>query len=184
MATGAEDPDCAGIAARYWAHYDGVGDDEAFSLVDDLFASSAPTMRSIDVFRALLDGANDPARLAYLAAGPLTDLIHREDDRIDGVLRELLQDDDRLQRAMSATQIARTELARRFGNRPPDGVHDTPEAAALATWSPAAGAHVLSTEVIDDDHVDVIIDFSSSHPMRCHCRRTTDGWIEAGDIVE
>lgn len=63
-------------------------------------------------------------------------------------------------------------------------VYATPEAAALSSYSPAAGAHVVRTEVIDDEHVDVIVDFASSHPMRCHCMRTIDGWIEAGDIVE
>ena len=42
----------------------------------------------------------------------------------------------------------------------------------------------MRTEIIDADHVDVIIDFASSHPMRCHCERTIDGWIETGDIVE
>ena len=65
-----------------------------------------------------------------------------------------------------------------------DHAHATPEAAALSSYSPAAGAHVVGTEVIDDDHVDVLIDFASSHPMRCHCERTIEGWIEAGDIVE
>ena len=43
---------------------------------------------------------------------------------------------------------------------------------------------MLRTEAIDTDHVDVIVDFATSHPMRCHCRRTADGWIEDGDIVE
>lgn len=60
----------------------------------------------------------------------------------------------------------------------------TPEAAALSSYSPAAGAHVVRTEAIDADHVDVIIDFASPHPMRCHCERTIEGWIEDGDIVE
>ena len=44
--------------------------------------------------------------------------------------------------------------------------------------------YVVRTEVIDADRVDVIVDFASSHAMRCHCERTIDGWIEAGDIVE
>lgn len=66
-----------------------------------------------------------------------------------------------------------------------DHAYATPEAAALSSYSPAAGAHVVRTEVIDAHHADVIIDFaSSSLPMRCHCERTIDGWIEAGDIVE
>lgn len=65
-----------------------------------------------------------------------------------------------------------------------DHAYATPEQAALSSYSPAAGAHVVRTEVIDADHADVIIDFASSHPMRCHCERTIDGWIEAGDIVE
>jgi hypothetical protein len=65
-----------------------------------------------------------------------------------------------------------------------DHAYATPEAAALSSYSPAGGAHVVRTEVIDVDHVDVIIDFASPHPMRCHCERTFDGWIEAGDIVE
>ena len=65
-----------------------------------------------------------------------------------------------------------------------DSAYTTPEAAALSSYSPAAGAHVVKAEVIDEDHVDVIIDFASSHPMRCHCERTIEGWIETGDIVE
>lgn len=65
-----------------------------------------------------------------------------------------------------------------------DHAHAPPEEAALSSYSPAAGAQVVRTEVIDSDHVDVIINFASSHPMRCHCERTIEGWIEADDIVE
>lgn len=65
-----------------------------------------------------------------------------------------------------------------------DHAYATPEAAAVSSYPPAAGAHVMRTEFIDTDHVDVIIDFASSHPMRCHCERTIEGWIEVGDIVE
>ena len=65
-----------------------------------------------------------------------------------------------------------------------DHVYATPEEAALSSYSSPAGAHVVRTEVIDADRVDVIVDFASSHAMRCHCERTIDGWIEAGDIVE
>lgn len=62
--------------------------------------------------------------------------------------------------------------------------HATPEEAALASYSPAAGAFVVRTEPIDPSRVDVIVDFATSHPMRCHCELTPDGWVEAGDIVE
>jgi hypothetical protein len=58
------------------------------------------------------------------------------------------------------------------------------EEAALSSYSPAAEAHVIRVEVLDSHHVDVIIDFVPSHPMRCHCELTPDGWVDGGDIVE
>lgn len=71
-----------------------------------------------------------------------------------------------------------------YAGRVIDHPFATPEQAAVSSYSPAVGAHVLRTEVIDADHVDVIIDFAASHPMRCHCELTSDGWVEVGDIVE
>jgi len=61
---------------------------------------------------------------------------------------------------------------------------DTPEEAALASYSPAAQAHVLRLEPIDETHVDVILDTVPSHTMRSHCWLTATGWVEMGDIVE
>ena len=58
------------------------------------------------------------------------------------------------------------------------------EEAALSSYSPAAEARVIRVEVIDSNHVDVIIDFVSSHPMCSHSELTPDRWIDGGDIVE
>ena len=58
------------------------------------------------------DGLGD-----YFAAGPLTDLIHMEDERIDESLRALIEENARLRRAMSFTQIGRGERSLRFGRR-------------------------------------------------------------------
>ena len=66
----------------------------------------------------------------------------------------------------------------------PTPAFDSPEEAALSSYSPAAEARVLRIEVIDSHHVDVIIDFATSHPMRCHIQQTADGWVDGGDIVE
>ncbi len=63
-------------------------------------------------------------------------------------------------------------------------VFDTPEDAALASYSPAAEAFVLRVEPIDEQRVDVIVDMVPSHPMRSGCRLTGAGWIEEWDIVD
>lgn len=60
----------------------------------------------------------------------------------------------------------------------------SPGEAALASYSPAAKAHVVRVESIDDSSVDVIVDTEPSHPMRVHCALTERGWVEMGDIVE
>jgi hypothetical protein len=61
---------------------------------------------------------------------------------------------------------------------------DTPEQAALASFSAGAGAFVVRTEIIDVDHVDVIVDTAPSHPMRCHSFRADGRWYDGGDITE
>jgi hypothetical protein len=62
--------------------------------------------------------------------------------------------------------------------------HDSPEAAALASYPASAGAHVVRIELIDDSHVEVIIDMKPSHPMRVHCTHREGHWYDDGDIVE
>jgi hypothetical protein len=61
---------------------------------------------------------------------------------------------------------------------------DAAEQAALSSSSATANARVLRTEVIDTDHVDVIVDTEPSHPMRCHSFRSNGRWHDGGDITE
>lgn len=55
-------------------------------------------------------------------------------------------------------------------------VFDSPEAAALAEWSPAAGARLVSVEV-RGDVAEVLIHVRPDYPDYVMCLRTTDGWI-------
>ena len=114
MTTPPDDLDFADVAARYWQRYAGPGDFEAFTAGDDLLAAE-PTTASIPLLLALLEGSTDDAHLSYFAAGPLNDVIHMEDDRIDQSLHAAVVENARLRRAMSRTQIDRGELSRRFG---------------------------------------------------------------------
>ena len=77
-----------------------------------------------------------------------------------------------------------SDYERRWGGATPITGHPTPEAAALASYSPSSQAHVIRTEVISGDRVDVIVDTVPSHLMRVHCDRVEGEWIYAGDIVE
>ena len=54
----------------------------------------------------------------------------------------------------------------------------------LSGYSSAAEARVVRTDVLDADHVGVIIDSNPSHPMRCHASRLDGRWYDGGDIVE
>lgn len=116
MTTPPDDLDIATMAAKYWERYAGPGDFEAFTAVDDVLAAG-PTTASIPLLLALLEGATDETRLAYFAAGPLSDVIHMEDDQIDQLLHTVVSENSRLRLAMSCTQIDRGELSRRFGLR-------------------------------------------------------------------
>ncbi|MGB3412088.1 MAG: hypothetical protein WBA45_12935 [Microthrixaceae bacterium] len=46
------------------------------------------------------------------------------------------------------------------------------EEVGLSSYSPAAEAHMIRVEVLDSHHVDVIVGFVSSQPMRSHCELT------------
>ena len=54
---------------------------------------------------------------------------------------------------------------------------DTPEAAALATWTPAPAAmpRVVSVDV-RGDRAEVVLDTVPSYPDYVYCLRTSDGW--------
>ena len=69
-------------------------------------------------------------------------------------------------------------------NHRPEGGRSTPEEAVLSGYSSAAEARVVRTDVLDADHVGVIIDSNPSHPMRCHASRLDGRWYDGGDIVE
>jgi len=60
----------------------------------------------------------------------------------------------------------------------------SPEEAVQSSFGPGAEAHVVRVEMIDAEHVDVIIDVVPSRPMRCHSYLTPDGWADGGDIVD
>lgn len=60
----------------------------------------------------------------------------------------------------------------------------TPEGAALASYSAASEAFVVRVEQLGPDRTDVIVDTRPSHPMRCHCFLTEEGWQHGGDIAE
>jgi hypothetical protein len=60
----------------------------------------------------------------------------------------------------------------------------TAEEAALASYSAASEAFVVRIEEIGPGRTDVIVDTHPSHPMRCHCYGTADGWVWGGDVVE
>lgn len=62
--------------------------------------------------------------------------------------------------------------------------YETPEEAALSSYSPEAHARVVRVERLNSDRVDVIIDTEPSHPMRVLCYRENGSWHDGGDIVE
>jgi hypothetical protein len=63
---------------------------------------------------------------------------------------------------------------------------ETPEEAALSGWHNVASAqaHVVRVEVLDEDHVDVIVDTVPSHPMRNHTFRAEGRWHDGAEGVE
>lgn len=90
-------------------------DQDAWEAVHELL--DEPTV-VVPLLRDLLVAADGIDEDALFAAGPLTDVIHREDPGVDALLRDALVGNDRLRDAMSYTQIDRDELAGRFGWSP------------------------------------------------------------------
>jgi hypothetical protein len=56
--------------------------------------------------------------------------------------------------------------------------HDTPEAAASATWAsaPSANAQVISVDVRSDS-AEVVIDTDPSYRDWVYCKRGSGGWV-------
>lgn len=63
-----------------------------------------------------------------------------------------------------------------------DDFFESPEAAALSGWAPAAKAHVLRTDHLSERSATVHVDTVPSHPMAVSCERTDRGWIWTSDV--
>jgi hypothetical protein len=65
---------------------------------------------------------------------------------------------------------------------------DSPEEAALAGWSSAAGAHIVRVEPCSDPafpgRVWVFVDTVPSHPVRASCELVNGRWIVVADISD
>jgi hypothetical protein len=65
--------------------------------------------------------------------------------------------------------------------REPQG-HDTPEACALAGWTPEWQARVIEVDRPSPDVARVLVDTVPSHPMRVTCERRDGLWYEGLEI--
>jgi hypothetical protein len=62
-----------------------------------------------------------------------------------------------------------------------DRGYETPEACALAGWTPEWQARVIETEFASPDRAYVLVDTEPSHPMSVTCERRDGEWYEAGE---
>ena len=63
-----------------------------------------------------------------------------------------------------------------------DRGYETPEACALADWTPEWQARVIETELASPDRAYVLVDTEPSHAMSVTCERRDGEWYEAGEI--
>jgi hypothetical protein len=61
-----------------------------------------------------------------------------------------------------------------------DDGFDTPEACALAGWTPEWQARVIEVERVSADMAYVLVDTEPSHPMMVTCSRYSGRWREVG----
>jgi hypothetical protein len=112
MSTGStDDPILADLARAYWAFYEQTtrhktpferADMSAWEAVDAL--CRIPRIAAIVVL-ALMESADTPNRLAYLAAGPLEDVVNRGAPEDLEILERAVQSQPRLAKALTRINV-------------------------------------------------------------------------------
>jgi hypothetical protein len=88
------------LAEAYLTHYR-TGDNSLFDAFNQVDALVRDLERGLPICLALIDAARDDAELAYVAAGPLEDLIHRVGEPARHALAPLARRSSKVRQAMA-----------------------------------------------------------------------------------